>query len=70
MSDECQPSLLILFLVIPFGLRSTQIRLTPFEPALGSVFTTRIIKSPYNPFVMNVLDPLITYSLPLSSALV
>ena len=59
VSEECQPSLLILFFVIPFKSRSTQIKLTPFDPALVSVFTTRTTKSPYNPFVINVLDPFI-----------
>ena len=58
VSDECQPSLLILFLVIPSKSRSTQIKLIPFEPALGSVFTTSTTQSPYIPFVINVLDPL------------
>jgi hypothetical protein len=39
---------------------STQIRLTPFRPAAGSVFATTITSPAFWPFVMKVFWPLRT----------
>ncbi|MNP76692.1 hypothetical protein D3C76_1739830 [compost metagenome] len=49
---------------------STRNRLVPFAPALGSVLATTITRSARKPLVMNVFEPLITYSSPSSTAVV
>ena len=54
----------------PGVLVSTRNRLMPLAPALLSVLATTITRSASQPLVMKVLEPLITYSSPSSTAVV
>ncbi|MOA39385.1 hypothetical protein D3C78_1611620 [compost metagenome] len=49
---------------------STRNRLVPLAPAFGSVLATTITRSARKPLVMKVLEPLMTYSSPSSTAVV
>ena len=52
------------------SFRSISISVMPAWPASGSVLVTRTQKSARGPFVMNVFEPLMTYSSPSRIAVV